>query len=371
MLVFHQMKVRVVMFSFKDWFRVGIISAFGLQFALSQFIKDCQPLNMTCPQMLIKPDFAKYMIDQKAAPVSIFPTGQRSDPQSGCLLSPALPASLTSPISSQLAFLKANFTKQTTTTSQPASLLQLSVHGYPITFNLIFAPALGKFLPPGDQRSGLRAAFASSAQDQFLFLQFESTRVQVRALLLSRAGDLHRLFKESSFFAFSQPPPAVWIPNNLQILPAFTISVPPTVGAELESKLEVTVMERGINPNRIVRKTNYRRISIGLDKGDATLFFHQSSLAAFQLVLKAAPLVSSRTATGILFGLGTEMVVEVEEVNNLGQVSLALLRQEAFIIPISSWVKLAKGGLSVALQERAIFPLANMRQSTPTVFLRS
>ena len=328
---------------------------------------------MSCPQMLIKPDFAKYMIDQKAAPVSSFPTNQRSDPQSGCLLSPALPATLSSSSStSQLAVLRADFT--TTTTSQPTSLLQLTVHGSPIAFNLVFAPELGKFLPPGDQRSGLRAAFASTAQDQFLFLQFETTRVQVRALLLSRPADLQRLFKESSFFAFSQPPPAVWQPNNFQILPAFTIIVPPTADAELETKVEVTVMEGKMKGGRLVRKTEYRRISISLDKGDSSLFFHQSSLPAFQLMLKRAPLLSSRTATGVLLGLGAEEEVEVEEVMSLAQVSLAVLRQEAFLIINSTWENLPKGGLCVALQERetvAVFPLANIPQTTPTVFLRS
>ena len=328
---------------------------------------------MSCLQMLIKPDFAKYMIDQKAAPVSSFPTNQRSDPQSGCLLSPALPATLSSSSTSQLAVLRADFT--TTTTSQPTSLLQLTVHGSPIAFNLVFAPELGKFLPPGDQRSGLRAAFASTAQDQFLFLQFETTRVQVRALLLSRPADLQRLFKESSFFAFSQPPPAVWQPNNFRILPAFTIIVPPTADAELNTKVEVTVMMEGkMKAGRLVRKSDYRRISIGLDKGDSSLFFHQSSLPAFQLRLKRAPLLSSRTATGVLLGLGAEEEVEVEEVMSLAQVSLAVLRQEAFLIINSTWENLPKGGLCVALQERetvAVFHLANIPQPTPTVFLRS
>ena len=334
---------------------------------------------MSCLQMLIKPDFAKYMIDQKAAPVSSFPINQRSDPQSGCLLSPALPATVSSTSSSstscptsQLVVLRADFT--TTTTTQPTSHLLLTVQGSPIAFNLVFAPELGKFLPPGDQRSGLRAAFASTAQDQFLFLQFETTRVQVRALLLSRPADLQRLFKESSFFAFSQPPPAVWQPNNFQIFPAFTISVPTKVDAELEAKVEVSVMEAAINPGRLVRKADYRRISIGLDKGDASLFLHKSSLSAFQLLLKRKPLVSSHTPNGVLLGLGAEDEVEVEEVMSLAQVSLALLRQETFLLLNSTWEKLPKGGLCVALQEgeMSVFPLAKIpTKPTQTVFLRS
>ena len=334
---------------------------------------------MSCLQMLIKPDFAKYMIDQKAAPVSSFPINQRSDPQSGCLLSPALPATLSSTSSSstscptsQLVVLRADFTT-TTTTTQPTSHLLLTVQGSPIAFNLVFAPELGKFLPPGDQRSGLRAAFASTAQDQFLFLQFETTRVQVRALLLSRPADLQRLFKESSFFAFSQPPPAVWQPNSFQIFPAFTISVPTKVDAELEAKVEVSVMEAAINPGRLVRKADYRRISIGLDKGDASLFLHKSSLSAFQLLLKRKPLVSSHTPNGVLLGLGAEDEVEVEEVMSLAQVSLALLRQETFLLLNSTWEKLPKGGLCVALQEgeMSVFPLAKTPQPTQTVLLRS
>ena len=327
--------------------------------------------------MLIKGDFAKYMIDQKAAPVSSFPTNQRSDPKSGCLLSPALPATLSSSSilstsfspTSQLAVLKADFTT-TTTTSQPTSLLQLTVYGSPIVFNLVFAPELGKFLPPEDQRSGLRAAFASTAQDQFLFLQFEKTRVQVRALLLSRPADLQRLFKESSFFAFTQTPPAVWEPNNFQILPAFTISLPLTVDAELESKVEVSVL---VNPGRIVHKSDYRRVSISLDKGEASLFLHKSSLAEVSLMLlKRTHLVACRTPTGVLLGLGMEEM-EVEEVANLAQVSLALLRQETFLILNSIWEKMVKGGLSIALQEREspVFPLAKLPQPAQTVFLRS
>ena len=133
-------------------------------------------------------------------------------------------------------------------------------------------------------------------------------------------------------------------------------------------------MEAAINPGRLVRKADYRRISISLDKGEASLFLHKSSLSAFQLLLKRKPLVSSHTPNGVLLGLGAEDEVEVEEVMSLAQVSLALLRQETFLLLNSTWEKLPKGGLCVALQEgeMSVFPLAKIpTQPTQTVFLRS
>ena len=88
---------------------------------------------MTCLQMVIKPDFAKYMIDQKAAPFSTYPVSQKTDPQTRCLLSPALPANMSI---CKLVVLKADL--PTNTTSKPASLLQLTIQGSPVAFNLIF-----------------------------------------------------------------------------------------------------------------------------------------------------------------------------------------------------------------------------------------
>ena len=258
---------------------------------------------MTCLQMVIKPDFAKYMIDQKATPFSTYPVSQKTDPQTRCLLSPALPANMSI---CKLVILKADL--PTNTTSKPASLLQLTIQGSPVAFNLIFAPDLGRFLPPVQQRLGLRAAFASTAQDQFLFLQFQTSRVQIRALLLTRGTDIHRLFKETSFFAFTQPPPELWLPNNLQTLPVFALNVPPQAIEEFEAKVEVTVT---INSNRVVRKGDYRCIRLSLDKGDSSLFLHQSSLTIFKGVLLQRPLVSSRPSSGVLLGLGMEKEVAV------------------------------------------------------------
>ena len=300
--------------------KVKVKAILNQQYIKLQLITCPLELKMTCLQMVIKPDFAKYMIDQKAAPFSTYPVSQKTDPQTRCLLSPALPANMSI---CKLVILKADL--PTNTTSKPASLLQLTIQGSPVAFNLIFAPDLGRFLPPVEQRLGLRAAFASTAQDQFLFLQFQTSRVQIRALLLTRGTDIHRLFKETSFFAFTQPPPELWLPNNLQTLPVFALNVPPQAIEEFEAKLEVTV---AINSNRVVRKGDYRCIRLSLDKGDSSLFLHQSSLTIFKGVLLQRPLVSSRTSSGVLLGLGTEKELAVEEIASLAQISLALLRHD-------------------------------------------
>ena len=103
------------------------------------------------------------------------------------------------------------------------------------------------------------------------------------------------------------------------------MNVPPQAIEEFEAKLEVTV---AINSNRVVRKGDYRCIRLSLDKGDSSLFLHQSSLAIFKEVLLQRPLVSSRTSSGVLLGLGTEKEVAVDEIASLAQISLALLRQD-------------------------------------------
>ena len=306
-------------------------------------------------QMSIRSDFAKYMIDQKALPVTSFPPGQRQDPLTGCLLSPALPASLSSP--EQLCVLQARLSLPTSpavTTSNPVTILELTVRGSPIPFTLLFTPSLRKFLPPGPNFGAVQAGFASTAQDQFLFLQFEATRVQVRALLLSKEADLPRMFRESSFFAFTRPMPVVWSQHRgLSLLPAFTVSVTPQAAKELTTTVTVTVRDPAV-PQRIVQKRDYLCVWLSLEQGLACLFLHNSSLATVQAMLgRTTALLATRRANTLLLDLGGNPMA-VQEVEGLGELALALLRQEPFLVPSSLRDTFSPGQLAVSVQGNAM-----------------
>ena len=303
-------------------------------------------------QMSIRPDFAKYMVDQKALPVSPFPTGQRTDPRTQCLLSPALQATLASPDQQEASVLQARLAlpSPSLTTSRPVSILHLTVRGSPVPFSLLFSPALRKFLPPGPSPGPVTAGFASTAQDQFLFLQFQHTRVQIRALLLSKEGDLSRMFRETSFFSFPRPLPQAWVEGRgLRLLPTFSLAPTPRAAQELASLLSVTVRDPAV-PQRLVTKADYLCLSLQGSQ-PCSLFLHLSSLALLQGMV-ARPLLAAREGPGtsILLDLAGARPVSVTEVGAVGELSLLILRQESFLLPAALRASIPPGQLSLVVQ---------------------
>ena len=322
-------------------------------------------------QMSIRPDFAKYMVDQKALPVAPFPTGQRTDPRTQCLLSPALQATLASPEQQEASVLQARLAlpSPSLTTSRPVSILHLTVRGSPVPFSLLFSPALRKFLPPGPSPGPVTAGFASTAQDQFLFLQFQNTRVQIRALLLSKEGDLSRMFRETSFFSFPRPLPQAWVEGRgLRLLPTFSLAPTPRAAQELATLLTVTVRDPAV-PQRLVTKADYLCLSLQGSQ-PCSLFLHLSSLALLQGMV-ARPLLAAREVQGpgtsILLDLAGERPVSVTDVGAVGELALLILRQEPFLLPAALRASLPPGQLSLAVQGPLAAPRAAIQQGQAPV----
>ena len=217
----------------------------------------------------------------------------------------------------------------------------------PVPFTLVFPPDLARFLPPSAGRAV--AAFASTAQDHFLFLQLEAPRVQVRALLLTKDLHLARIFRESSFFAFSRPPPPAWVQGmGLQLLPTCPVTVAASAARDLATAVRVRVRDPA-TPGRQVVKGDYACLQLELAQGGAGCLFLPLARAGElrRLLALPPPLLAARRPGALLLGAGALVVAEM---NTLAELPLPLLRQEMFMVTSTLRDSLIPGQLEVKVQ---------------------
>lgn len=157
--------------------------------------------------MVIKKSFAKYVIDNKAKLVERnAPVSEKERNKS--IFAPALTCTIEN--TDHLLEERIKITSVHQNGEVPFVKIGTNIvqNNRIIKFMVIFDVSLVKFLPnkPDDYKQ-LFVSFASTTSDSFLFLQFAKTRLQIRALLVSKEEDIPRIFKETSFFAIPYPVP--------------------------------------------------------------------------------------------------------------------------------------------------------------------
>ena len=151
-----------------------------------------------------------------------------------------------------------------------------------VAFALLFEESLLSFLP-GDAAafSNLFVSFASTAVDNFLFLQFAETSLQIRTLLVSREDDISRVFREKSFYSVPLPFPQSWIQTlNFQItVIGGQTSSAPNLLSETSSSVDTPLLVTFTNQQKNIKyeKDNYHSFEINLEQKTFDIFFHKSN----------------------------------------------------------------------------------------------
>ena len=290
--------------------------------------------------MVIKKDFAKYIIDNKA---NLIKNDDFHD-KSKYIYAPALKCSVSDIDKSfkNRFLLKAEGRKVTKLFVVLDVLVTQDNRKVP--FSIILESSLIQFLP-GDMGSynKLYASFASTTVDNFLFLHFKDSNFQIRTLLLSREQDIDRLFKEKTFFAIQKPYPQKWIENfsfslNLSFKATLRESRYP-----MSEPYTVSLLSERNDKRLKFEKENYHVLLIEVNFVEYSknffLYFHESDLEIKNQLL--SPLQESnsnrrsvdcvQTNTGLSLE-DTNMSVQLTEVTNLEDLPRKILVCSSFIV---------------------------------------
>ena len=296
------------------------------------------PSDKASYDMVIKKDFAKYIIDNKA---NLIKNDDYHD-KARYIYAPALKCNFCDLENSfkNRFLLKAE--------SRPVSKLFVKLDvlvlqdNRKVPFSILFESSLIQFLP-GDLVSyeKLYASFASTSVDNFLFLHFQDSNFQIRTLLCSRENDIDRLFKEKTFFAIQKPYPQKWIENlKFEINLSFQCSVRESRYPMSEVYTVSVVKER---PALQFEKENYHILLlevnfVGFSK-NYFLYFHESDLVVRKNLL--SPLQESNSARRGLVCVKTNTGLSIEdpsvsvvlaEVTSLEELPRRMLVCSSFII---------------------------------------
>ena len=313
-----------------------------------------QPLNQNVAtiqyDMIIKKNFAKYVIDNKA---KVIPRNSSLDKQK-VITAPAFPCSVTG----VQKCLKDRVSIKTTEGGSDVAYVKLDISiiqdNRNVAFAIIFEESLLQFLPPDlATYEKIFVSFASTAVDNFLFVQFLETNLQIRTLLVSRETDLLRILEEKSFYALPLPLPQTWVRAVNFQLEAISpkgvknsIDTKPFVTKELKLLL---IKFRNQEKKRCFSKENYLTFEVILDGIKFDLFFHQSSAEKISFLKEQNYLKSSKQDNGYSVERPNgELLFLRELVNNLEDIPKTILTCTSFIIEKSNMEFFKEHGLSVA-----------------------
>ena len=290
--------------------------------------------------MVIKNDFAKYMMDQRA---SLVPTNSPID-KSTCISSPAHTTTITSLATSLVTrvLVKANVPSIPSvikSTTKPFIKFEVEVkppNQEKLYFTVLFEESLLKFLPqdPACYES-VYASFASTSMDKFLFIQFATINLQIRTLLLAKDQDLKRIFTEKSFFAVVRSTSALWKKNfNFEISQVWDAQI---LKPFISSNCVITV--RDPVRNHFYEKDDYNQISLQLrDPSRVSSFYLYSHAANVGNILsvfnasKHTSVVCTKTGNNYDFEAPGGEKVRIKEVESIKDVPRNILQCSNFII---------------------------------------
>jgi len=287
--------------------------------------------------MVIKSDFAKYMIDQKA---SMVPANSPVD-KTTCISAPAFSTKIHNLKPSLVSRVLVRAMLERTT--KPFINLKIELvkpQQNNTNFIILFEESLLKYLPQDPSfYQGIYASFASTSMDKFLFIQFPSINFQIRTLLLSRDQDLKRIFTEKSFFAVANSTCTMWKKNFSldieQMWEARLLKSP--MGLSNNNRCVITI--RDTNRNQFYEKDNYSQLFLELqDPSEVTRCYLYSHATCVEKVLPmfvastSTPVVCTRNAAGyILHATGGEKL-NIIEIQDITALPVNILRGGNFII---------------------------------------
>jgi len=309
--------------------------------------------------MVIKKNFAKYVIDNKAKLVQRTNNSRSDQENSKSIFAPAFNCN----IENVSKCLKDRVLIKTSNQQTLVPFVQLNIKVMQdngcVTFSILFEESLMKFLPDNENSfHKLFVSFASTAVDNFLFLQFPETNLQIRTLLVSREDDLPRIFLEKSFYAV--PLPHNFIQSN------FSVSKigPPTPKKVLEPvsvlKTEKTIVKvqpkrqksiiSFLNQQKNIRyqKESYTSFEITLEQKHFDLFVHESNMDQMDKLKNQNFQKYSKTEEGYaVVGPSGDNIALKEIIINFEDIPRTMLTCSSFLVDKSNLGFLKDNGFRV------------------------
>ena len=304
--------------------------------------------------MLIKKNFAKYVIDNKA---KVVPRNSLLDNEKQKVI--VAPAFYCSVIGVQRC-LKERVSIKTIEGESESPYVKLDISiiqdNRNVAFAIVFEESLLRFLPQElGKYEKIFVSFASTAVDNFLFVQFLETNLQIRTLLVSRETDLLRILKEQSFYALPLPLPQTWIRTinfQLGVIPPIIenpADIQPKQSFEKKEQLKLQLIKFRNQEKKIsFSKENYLTFEIILDGIKFDLFFHQSSAEKIRFLKEQHYFKSTKQDNGYSVERPNGEILFLRElVNNLEDIPKTILTCTSFIIEKSNSEFFKENGLSV------------------------
>ena len=300
--------------------------------------------------MLIKKNFAKYVIDNKA---KVVPRNSSLDNEKQKVI--VAPAFHCSVIGVQRC-LKERVSIKTTEGGSDVAYVKLDISivqdNRNVAFAILFEESLLQFLPEDIVKyEKIFVSFASTAVDNFLFVQFLETNLQIRTLLVSRETDLLRILKEKSFYALPLPLPQSWIRAvnfQLGVISPKSVSIDTQPFVKKEELNLLLIKFRNQEKKVSFSKENYLTFEVILDGIKFDLFFHQSSAEKISFLKEQNYLKSTKQDNGYSVERPNGELLFLRELfNNLEEIPKTILTCTSFIIEKSNSEFLKESGLSV------------------------
>ena len=308
--------------------------------------------------MIIKKSFAKYVIDNKA---KVVPRNSSSENERlKVIVAPAFHCSV---LNVQRCLKeRVNISSTGDASEVPYVKLDISItqDNRNVAFAIVFEESLLKFLPEDvGNYERIFVSFASTAVDNFLFVQFFETNLQIRTLLVSRETDLLRILKEKSFYALPLPLPQTWIRAvnfQLEILKKSVDENSTILEKEKEPKF-LLIKFSNEEKKLCFSKENYLTFDIILDGKKFDLFYHQSSEESINFLKEQTYFKSTKQDNGFSVERPNGELLFLRELhNNLEDIPRTILTCANFIIEKSNLESLKENGLSVVSFEASQSP---------------
>ena len=263
-------------------------------------------------------------------------------------------------------------------TAVPFVRVELSIEqdNRTVAFALLFEESLLSFLP-GDTAASftnLFVSFASTAVDNFLFLQFADTSLQIRTLLVSREDDISRVFREKSFYSVPLPFPQSWLQTldfAINVIGGQNSSSAPNPSSETSS-VDTPLLVTFTNQQKNIKyeKDNYHSFEINLEQKTFDIFFHKSNYDRLIALKDQNYLRSTKNdnnSYSVQSPAGNAENIQLKEIIiNFDEIPRTILTCSSFLVEKSNLGFLRDNGFSIETLPSSPSPPLNLNNVVST-----
>ena len=298
--------------------------------------------------MVIKKKFAKYVIDNKARLIERKPGVSIDNEKSKSIFAQAFQCSIQNVQQIFQQKVQIQFKEKTSPESFVKMDISVCKDNGSLSFSLIFEDSLMQYLPElnNDNYKNLFVSFASTTVDNFLFLQFANTNLQIRTLMINCEDDVERVFQEKSFYSLPTPLPSSWTRFKI-LIPGKEDRDIVNDNATLDEKLLISFCNS--LKNLKFQKENYHSYEMAIENKVFDLYFHESNLERIRH-LKEQKIQSFENFDKDLYiikGVTGETIAVKEIVINFEEIPRTILTCSSFLVDRANQSFLQDNGLMI------------------------